>query len=558
MHLRAERILTGVTAKRIREAAASTLGFTSLRPGQADAIQSVLDGVDTLVIMPTGFGKSAIYQIAGTLTEGPTLVISPLVALEFDQVRALAEHPTAPRAVTVNSSQSDSANEAAWTAIADGEAEFLLVAPEQLAKPESVARLKDAGCSLVVVDEAHCVASWGSDFRPDYLRIASVVEELGRPTILALTATAASPVRREIVERLGMRDVATFPHGFDRPELRFEVRRHADDDVKHEAVVGQVRDAGARGIVYAGTRADTELLAELLGGAGVSASAYHAGLKAKERRSTAKLFADGDVDVVVATSAFGMGIDIPDLRFVVHASIPESVDAYYQQAGRAGRDGEDAVVTLHYREEDLGQSAFFSTRRYPRKKLVRVFEAVVDLGEGATSDAVAERAGMTPRTVERYVNLLVQARALDREEGDVLVPLVERAAEAVTLGERQARQTEAIERSRVEMMRRYAETRGCRRQEILGYFGEDLPEPCGNCDTCSSGSAYEEEDERSEDGDAAPGRFADGTTVRHAEWGEGRVMEREDDRLTVFFDTVGYRTLDLETVEERGLLEPVG
>ena len=541
--------------KELRTRTADVFGW-DLHPEQETVVDAVLAGRDAVALMPTGSGKSAIYQVAALALDGAVVVVSPLVALQEDQVVGIEDHPDAPRAVTINATRGRRELDEAWDAVASGEAKYVFLAPEQLAKDEVVDALREAGVALVTVDEAHCVSSWGHDFRPDYLVLGEVIERLGRPPVLAMTATGSTPVRTEIIERLGMRDPLVVATGFDRPNLRFEVVRHTGEDEKRDAVVEQVVGLEGAGIVYVATRAETLVYADELVESGRRAKAYHAGLKVRDRERVHHDFLDGEIDVVVATSAFGMGIDKPDVRFVVHADVPESVDAYYQEVGRAGRDGDVGLTTLHYRAEDLALRRFFASGSPRPASLRAVFDAVPVDGSIARSE-VAGRAGLAARTVGRVVNALVEAGALVDDRHGLRRPAVgpEDAAAAAALAKDHAEERERIEESRIEMMRRFAETSGCRRQFLLGYFGDELAEPCGNCDTCSAGTATD-----------ASAHGADGShdaewppeaPVEHGQWGRGTVMSTEDDRITVFFESAGYRTLALADVEERHLLERV-
>ena len=473
------------------EVAEEMFGWRRLRPGQRQAMQAVIDGRDVLALMPTGWGKSAIYQVAGAVLGGVTVVVSPLIALQADQIEGMNEHPGAPKAVALNSAQGVRRNREALETLESGEPVYLLLAPEQLANDEMMERISAADIRLFVVDEAHCVSRWGHDFRPDYLRLGEFADELGRPPILAMTATAAPPVRDDIIDRLRMVEPVTVFEGFDRPNLYLEVVRHERKKDKAAAVVDQVKDLEKPGLLYVSTRKATERYRDSLREAGIRADGYHGAMPAREREEVHERFQADESDVVVATSAFGMGIDKADVRFVVHADTPDSVDNYYQEIGRAGRDGMPAAATLHYREADLGIQKYF-------------------------------------------------AGSPDDEDDD------EEAAQR------------RIERSRVEMLRAYAETRGCRRQHLLGYFGEVLPEPCGNCDNCRSGIAFEVAEEEAPVDDAAGADgFVVGAEVEHVEWGRGTVMERTEETLTAFFQDSGYRTLSLEIVREKDLLRVV-
>src|SRR3954447_24266207 len=360
-------------ARRIRDVARERLGHDELRPGQLEAVTAVLDGRDTLAVMSTGSGKSAIYQIAGLLLDGPTIVVSPLISLQEDQMDAVAG-VQGGGAATLNSTLSHRERERVLEGLAVGGIEFVLLAPEQLANDEVAQRLAAAKPSLLVVDEAHCVSQWGHDFRPEYLRLASAARELGRPPILALTATAAPPVRADIVEQLEMTEAEIIVRGFDRPEIRLSVERHHDDDRKTRALLDWVVEhLPGPGIVYTTTQLETKELARALAERGVRSGAYHGGMPARLREETQEAFMDaGEIDVMVATIAFGMGVDKPDVRFVAHHAVSESVDTYWQEVGRAGRDREPAEAILFYRPQDLGTRRFQASGRVDRSALDQV------------------------------------------------------------------------------------------------------------------------------------------------------------------------------------------
>jgi ATP-dependent DNA helicase RecQ len=543
----------------VRELALESFGWPSLRGGQEPAVSTLLAGRDVLAVMPTGHGKSAIYLLAGTLLGGVTVVVSPLIALQNDQVRSvesMAEaHPGGRlrTAVAVNSSQGDAENDASWASLESGDAGFVLLAPEQLGKDDVVDRLAQLEVRLVTVDEAHCVSSWGHDFRPDYLALGSAIDRLAttgaRPAVLALTATGAAPVREEILERLGMADALVIATGFDRPEIRLDVERHSDGPGKKRAVIESVLELPPPGLVYAATRRATVDYADALASRGVRAAAYHAGLPAGRRTQIHEAFIDGTVDVVVATSAFGMGIDKPDVRFVVHADITESLDSYYQEIGRAGRDRHPATAMLHYRSEDLGLRNFFESSAPSADDLERVYSAIAEAGSVGRAE-ISATLGLAPRTAHALVNLLTDAGVVRLRRRRLEAVGRRAAADAASAALEEAESRERIDRSRIAMMRGYAETDGCRRQYLLGYFGERLDELCGNCDTCASGSAAEHR----AGGSANHEDFALESRVEHDAWGQGTVMRLESDRITVFFDSEGYKVLSLRDVAERGLL----
>ena len=523
----------------IAKLARDRLGLEQLRPGQEEAVRSVTAGRDTLVVMPTGSGKSAIYQLAALVLDGPTIVVSPLLALQRDQVEAIGDD-----AAALNSQLSDSRREDVLERLEEDELEFVLLAPEQLADEATVERLAAANPSLFVVDEAHCVSEWGHDFRPDYLRLGGVREAIGSPPLLALTATASPPIRTEIVERLRMRDPELIVRGFDRPNIHLAVETFYDEKPRDDALAERVGAAPKPGIVYTATRARAEELAERLGG-----RAYHAGLKKSEREEVQALFMDDELDVIVATIAFGMGVDKPNVRFVFHAEISDSVDSYYQEIGRAGRDAEPAQAILFYRPEDVGLRRFFAgSGRLVEEQVEAVAEVLAEADGPVPVEEVREETGLTDSKVLSALTRLEDAGAVEvTADGEVAatddVPLEEAVDEAVGAQDRHRE----FDRSRVEMMRAYAEADACRRGFVLNYFGEAFDPPCSNCDVCDAGVEPEPAGEQP---------FPLEARVTHDEWGLGTVVRYEDRRVVVLFDEAGYKTLGVDLVLERGLLEP--
>jgi ATP-dependent DNA helicase RecQ len=532
----------------IAEVARAELGYESLRPGQDEAVRAVLDGRDTLAVLPTGSGKSAIYELATAIGGGPTVVVSPLLALQRDQVEAIEETELG-EAAALNSTLGERAREELLEEVIEEEVEFLFLAPEQFANEDTRERLLEARPKLFVVDEAHCVSEWGHDFRPDYLRLGGVIEELGHPTTLALTATAAPPVRAEILDRLGMRDAAVVVRGFDRPNIHLAVHRFHEDEAKLRALVADVAGGEHPELVYTATRKRTEAIAGRLVEAGVDALPYHAGLARHEREETQTAFMHDHCDVVVATIAFGMGVDKPNVRAVVHAEVSDSVDSYYQEIGRAGRDGEPARALLYYRPEDVGLRRFFAGAGQIRPdEVLEVAETVAASSTPVDPRTVRDETGLSETKVTTalgrleevgVVRMLPDGRVTTLDgDGDLRHAAVE-AAEA-------QEHRKYYDRTRVEMMRGYAETRTCRRAFLLSYFGEDFEAPCGNCDNCDAGHGVAEE--------AFGEPFAIASRVAHPEWGEGTVQRYDGDAMVVLFDEAGYRMLSVALVEERGLL----
>jgi RecQ family ATP-dependent DNA helicase len=341
------------------------LGYSAWRPGQREAVVAALEGRDSLIVMPTGGGKSLCYQLPGLATEDLTIVVSPLIALMRDQWQRLS---AAGRPVTMIASGMDEGQ--AWAALEDvrsGEARIVYCSPERFASSAFLEALSFRRVDLLAVDEAHCVSEWGHDFRPDYLRLPQIAERLGRPTVMACTATATVPVAREIASRFGMREPLQVRSGFDRPNLSFDVVPLEGKGSKARRLAlleaGLADPANRPAIIYCGTRRDTEELVDALREGGRPALAYHAGMDPTDRSSVQHRFMGGEADVIVATNAFGMGVDKADVRSVWHMTIPTSVEAYYQEAGRAGRDGLPARAVLLAMKADLGRLVRFNEQR---------------------------------------------------------------------------------------------------------------------------------------------------------------------------------------------------
>lgn len=539
------------TAEQSARTAREAFGWDALLPGQAEAIDAVVGGRDTLVVFPTGAGKSAVYQIAGCELGGVTVVISPLLALQRDQIASIDAAPDAPAAVALNSRTGARARTAAWAAIESGEPVYAFVAPEQLANPEVFDRLKRADVRLVVVDEAHCVSAWGFDFRPEYARIGDAVEALGHPPVLALTATASGPVRDDIVASLGMRDAHLEVRGMDRPEIHMSVRRHEHDSDKRRAVLADVRDADGPTLLYVATRKDTDAYAAELVALGRRAAPYHGGMAQKRRDEVHSAWSGGELDVVVATSAFGMGVDKADVRWVVHADVTESLDSYAQEIGRAARDGQPARAVLHYRAEDFSLRSFFAGGRSRRADIAGVWEALTRHARPLRAKDIADESGRSTRAIGRVLTQLVSCGlAVSGPEG-VAAAVEVSAGEAVAAVRERDDAEERVRASRIEIMRGYAETVHCRRRALLEYFGVETGDRCSTCDRCdSAGAAPADADSAAAQDD----ELRVDSVVDHHEWGTGTVMAVEADRLTVFFPDHGYKVL-ARAAFDRGILE---
>jgi ATP-dependent DNA helicase RecQ len=541
------------TVEKLREVADETFGLDELRPAQVEAAAAVLDGRDVLLVLPTGGGKSLAYQLPAVLINGPTVVVSPLLALQRDQMDQLEARGEQTRAVRLSSAETPAQRAQALVDVENG-AEFLFLAPEQLANAEVHRQVANLRPTLVAVDEAHCVSTWGHDFRPDYLRLGELIEQLGAPRIVALTATAAPPVRDDIVSRLRLKRPLTIVKGLARHNISLSVDRCLTAEDQERAVKEAVLSTAGPGIVYVGTRKAAEEYANTFLDSGLCAAAYHAGLRKRVRDEVQERFFNGEVDVITATSAFGMGLDKQDIRFVFHANVPESPDSYYQEVGRAGRDGESAVAVLFYRPEDLSLARFFTAGVPKVADVIGVVDEVDGVGFSEVDrSGLAERLGMGPRRLGRVLGLVgeVSAEMLATEAGGD----GHHKADVVDAVLARAEAHRALQRSRIEMMRAYAETTSCRRGFLLGYFGEQSTALCGECDNCRDGLSSRDAVEQ------RPGQleaFAAQSRVEHKEFGPGVVMNVDGDVVTVLFESVGYRTLHLPTVVQRELLTAEG
>ncbi len=480
-------------------------GFEAFRPGQREAVEAGLAGRDVLVVMPTGSGKSLCYQLPALMRTDLTLVVSPLVSLMQDQVEAV-ERVAPGRVALVNGQQDAGTNRRAVERAVAGHVRLLYVAPERFASPGFLERIRHADIGLFVVDEAHCVSQWGHDFRPDYFRLADAARWLGAKAIAASTATATPQVAADIVQRLGLREPVRVATGFDRPNLSFAVVPCATKEAVHRGIAVALGEPGALpGIVYAGTRAECDRLARRLGSElAVETIAYHAGLGREERSEAQRRFMSGEVPLVVATNAFGMGVDKSDVRTVCHESVPASVEAYYQEAGRAGRDGQPARCLLFATGRDKGLHVFFIERsavsdadlKAVARAIVGSAEPLRDAAPGALArydvpaGQLAALAGGEEEKVRAIVGHLartgivqpapsapdrVVGRLAGEWDGRALARCRTAAQEGTKARWRQYRSVWA-----------WVEGDRCRREGILRHFGDrSEPAPAGPCcDVC--------------------------------------------------------------------------
>jgi ATP-dependent DNA helicase RecQ len=543
-------------------------------PGQREAVQAVLDDKDVVAVLPTGGGKTLVYQLAGTLLPGTTVIATPLIALMQDQVRRLeAEYPDGRtvRVGAVTGNIRGEEREVLLRDVAENRIDFLFTTPEQLSRDDVRAAVRSCRVDLFCVDEAHCISEWGFDFRPAYRELAAGAAAMGRPPILALTATAPQAVLKDVSKELRLDDPVIVARGFDRSNLHFSVVRVTDPDRRDRQLAKVLTEVRPPAVVYCSTRRETEetalALYELGADTGLTAGHYHGGMERGLREEVQTAFLEGQLDVLCATSAFGMGIDKQDIHTVVHHTMPDSLESYWQEAGRAGRDGQPADCILMYRPEDRSVHEHLHRRSRPSEttvaKMVHVFSQVRtatpegDVLAEVASVAEVARTGAASmlEDLDRF-GYLTRFKSGIRWKGD--------AAEAMEdLSRHQAVQVE-VEQSRLDMVASYAESNSCRRRYLLNYLGDEYPaELCLRCDSCLRTAERRvvddwDLDSQQERIDAnRSGPFAAGASVAHPEWGEGIVQRIEGEVLVVRFDSVGYRSMHGPTVVERGLLSAV-
>ena len=536
-----------VTVRRLpaalRRSLQTQFGIASLREGQQRVIGAVLDGRDVLAVMPTGAGKSLCYQLPALHLEGTTVVVSPLIALMKDQVDKLADAGIA--AEQLNSAQPKRAQDESMRRLEDA---LVFVTPERLTDPEFQAALKQQAIALLVIDEAHCISQWGHDFRPAYLEIGRALEVLGNPPVLGLTATATDAVIDDIRRELGRPDLEVVTTGLYRPNLRFQVVRCTRDDEKLDRLREALANAKGAGIVYTATVKNCIELHRRLTDDGESVSLYHGRLSSNDRREQQERFMRGETRVMIATGAFGMGIDKSDIRFVVHHQFPASLAAYYQEAGRAGRDGKPADCVLLHAHDDRRLQQFFLARRRPSiEALGQALDLLGTATEPATLDTLlaGHRPAVDRIELKAALAVLRNGRLAISDRSSRWRRLPSCAVSADTLARllethvrRSERDHEALER-----MVFYAQTGFCRWRVVLEAFDEPLPfesERCGHCDNCSTPPVEPAAAAAPATAAALPKKdaratFEPGQAVQVPRYGDGRVARSAGDEVEVVF-----------------------
>lgn len=585
-------------------------GISAFRPGQALAIRNVLAGTDTLAIMPTGGGKSLCYQLPALELPGITLVVSPLIALMKDQHDKLEQ--LGIDVLRLDSTLTPREEAAALERLSSGIPCIAYVTPERLTDPRFRERLALVKVALFVVDEAHCISQWGHDFRPAYLGLGEAVKALGGPPVLALTATAPPRVKDDIVAQLGIPAASVIDVGLKRPNLHYHVFKARSERKKQSLLLELLTRQAGCGIIYAATVKTVDALADFLADSGVECGRYHGRMRARERDRVQTAFMEhSEPRIMVATNAFGLGVDKQNIRFVIHYNFPGSLESYYQEAGRAGRDGKPANCVLLYQPEDKRIQSFFLGGRYPTPEQTRaVADALISLYKldsgPQTLKTIAEKADAPTKKARVVLSFLKEVGFANEGAGARFRPLQEDppSLEELARATKRYEQKRQQDRSRLQSMLRYSQSHLCRTRLLLTYFGytEDGAHACGHCDNCIDAAAESKtrayavaastlarsraaERASKANGDGAddrraklaqaiarrqsrahrgrdlkiqrsrrvatsPSGFDKGDVVRHAKWGEGEIIRIEGDTVGAFFPGIGEKLLKARFLEK--------
>jgi ATP-dependent DNA helicase RecQ len=543
---------------KMKRTLSDVFGLEEFRAGQAEVIRSVLEGQNTLAIMPTGAGKSLCYQLPALHLPGTTIIISPLISLMKDQVDKL--EGAGLDAAQLNSALTVSEHQENLSQIEEDRSEFVFTTPERFTDQEFLKSLRGKQVDFIVIDEAHCISEWGHDFRPAYLSLGAAIKTLGGPPVLALTATATPEVTEDIEKQLDLGRLRVINTGIHRQNLCYEVLRVTNEAEKREHILRLLREIEGTGIIYAATVKTVEALYEWLKTFEFKIAKYHGRLRASERKETQERFMDGELKAIIATNAFGMGIDKPDIRFVVHYQMPGSLEAYYQESGRAGRDGLQARCILLYQLNDRRTQQFFLGGKHPKfDEILAVYNALEALRADenpATLERVQEEAHMVAKTKVRVILSLLKELKLARELRGSRFRLLRRDIQTDELEElaRRSEEKSAKDREKLERMMLFGQSAQCRWRLLHDYFGEQMwAEQCGNCDNClhpleeQLGLASQTEkpvESAPPQTQAADEMVAEriveaelskGDKVELPQFGVGRVKEVEDDKITVVF-----------------------